>query len=420
MLIYVLLVLMAIYIVNNRFLGKDYSIVNPISVSVYVWILVILIHSYLFRNERYTYYVYSIIIFGNLALSLGFWITCKKKFSFDFSPLNGNRSYVYSEIGLRKLLYLFTILEGIRVLYKIYLIIYKLAGSWNAFLKEGTYVRNMYLSYNGNILENLFEFFCSANALVGYVVLGILFAKSCKKFWKYFFLWSILEIIYALITMSKMCLIMFIIVVGTAFLNNLGTEIQQKKIIRKYFPVLVVVLFLFLLLIGMQRNYANSGSSLVSIVIQKAGIYFAGPTEALGKYIYLYDTDRSLGTKTFVILSRILSRLAISSNNVVLAHGDDIFIGYESINAYTWFKVFYQDYGFWGIIIVPCVIGMIAGAFYNSKEHSLFTDVGCAWGIAAIGLSFYTFIWGQTIYVFILFYAFFMHIVFMNRIYEKN
>ena len=113
---------------------------------------------------------------------------------------------------------------------------------------------------------------------------------------------------------------MFIIVVGTAFLNNLGTEIQQKKIIRKYFPVLVVVLFLFLLLIGMQRNYANSGSSLVSIVIQKAGIYFAGPTEALGKYIYLYDTDRSLGTKTFVILSRILSRLAISSNNVVLAH----------------------------------------------------------------------------------------------------
>ena len=418
MFIVVILCLLMIFFLNYKILGKSYSILNPVSISVYVWFLVIIFHNYYFEYEEYTGFSYSVIALGNIFLALGFWGMSKQKIV--FGRYNSNtKMRSYNTDGIKKILKVLTYIEILRILYNVYIIIYKLAGSWSVFLHSNTYVRNLYLRYSGGTIANLFEFFCNSNALIAYALVGISLARGTKKEKLYFFLWSALELMYALVTMSKMCLIIYVIIVATAFINNLDTNYEQRRAIKKYLPMAILAVLGFLLLIGMQRNYVQKDGGLINIVLKKAGVYFSGPVEAFGKYVSLYGCEWTFGTKTFIVFSRVLSRLGISADTTVLAHGEDIFIGYESINAYTWYKVFYQDFSYIGTMILPMLMGVLAGVFYSRREHDFFGDTCCAWISAVIAMSFYTFMWGQTIYIFILLYAYVIHKLCTNVLYKK-
>lgn len=419
MFIIVILGLILIFFLNYKFLGNFYSVLNPVSISIYVWILVVVCHNYYFSYKQYTDLTYLIILLGNIALAIGFWGTAKKRVVFGKHKIS-TKSIEYDIQGVKKILKVLTFVETIRIIYNIYIVVYKLAGSWNVFLHSSTYVRRLYLSYNGGTISNMFEFFCNANALIAYVLIGVILARGTKREKIYFVFWSFLELIYALITMSKMCLIIYIIVITTTCVNNLSTSYEQKKVVKKYLPLVSIAIFGFLLLIGLQRNYDQKNNALMHVVLQEAGVYFSGPVEALGKYISLYGSEMTLGLKTFAIFARILSRLGISTNTAILAHGDDIFIGYESINAYTWYKVFYQDFSYFGIIIIPLIIGAIAGIFYLRKKHDFIYDTCCSWISAVITMSFYTFMWGQTIYIFILFYAYVIHKKYSHILYKME
>ena len=408
MFIIVVLSLMLIFFLNYKFLGDKYSVLNPISISVYIWVLVVVCHNYYFPHESYTDSAYVIILLGNISLAIGFWGTFRNKIVVG-KHKDFNKSVEYNISGVKKILKILGLIEIVRIIYNIYVIIYKLAGSWSTFFNNSTYVRRLYLSYNGGAAINVFEFLCNANALIAYVLIGVILARGTKKDKKYFVIWSLLELIYALITMSKMCLIIYAIVVATSCINNLNTIRQQKKMVRKYFPLIAIAILGFLLLIGLQRNYDQKSDSLMNVVLQKAGVYFSGPVEALGKYISLYGSEMTLGLKTFTVFARPFSRLGISTNDAILAHGEDIFIGYESINAYTWYKVFYQDFSYFGIVIIPLIIGAMAGIFYSKKSQDFFNDTCCSWISAVVFMSFYTFLWTQTIYVFILLYVYVIH-----------
>lgn len=407
---------------NYKYLGDHYTIFNPVSFSIYVWILVLLMHCYLFDSTDYTSVAYCIVAFGNAALAIGFWLFAKRKITFFIRKPQIKRNKQYDMDKLRTLLFGFMLIEIVRLLYSIYLVVYKLAGSWNMFLTNATYVRKMYLAYNGGVVTNVFEFFCNANALIAYVIVGILLSDKDrkKKNLCLFAIWSACEMAYALITMSKMCFILYVIVVATVYINNIESRQEQRKMIRRYLPALAVCIFVFLMIIGMQRNYGQNDESLLDAVFTKIGIYFSGPTEALGKYINNYQESFYFGGKTFNVVARIFSRLGMNENVAVLAHGEDIDIGYDSINAYTWFKVFFQDFSYAGVILLPLLIGILAGIFYNKGDHS-FSRITCnAWLTAIIVMSFYTFMFGQTIYIFILIYAYILERVLKAKMYIKQ
>ena len=46
MFIIVILGLILIFFLNYKFLGNFYSVLNPVSISIYVWILVVVCHNY--------------------------------------------------------------------------------------------------------------------------------------------------------------------------------------------------------------------------------------------------------------------------------------------------------------------------------------------------------------------------------------
>lgn len=408
--------LIIIYILNRNILKENYKLFNPISSTVIIWSMVLVIHSFYFKNEDYTIVAYSMVLGGILFLAIGFWCFANKTIVMG-KTYRLRKPIGYNESGLFTLIKFTLFVEVIRVVYIIYIIIYKLAGSWSVFLHSGTYVRNMYLAYSGGTLANIFEFITNATAFVGYVVVGIFFANKHKYSKNIVIIFTVLEVVYALVTMSKMCLIIYIIVIGTSYLNNLQKLRDQKRVLRIAAPFLILAIFAFLMIIASQRNYMAMGNDLRSTVLKKAAIYFSGPVEALGVYVRDNKSELSMGAKTFVVFGRILQRLGIVRGKSLLEHGVNIDIGYDTINAYSWFKTFYQDFSYVGILVVPFFLGILGGMIYNTKEKSLFYDVCGSWVTAIFAMSFYTYMWGQTVYCFVIVYAFLLNRILRRKIY---
>lgn len=405
------IILLGINIANYYYLRNEYKLLNPLSVIIYVWLPALITHRVYFGISEYSIQAYICILVGLVALAIGFWFFAKIYVS-DRKSEN-----IYNMKALRKVIEILTILELVRLVY-IALVVYKIAGSWELFLYNTTYVRNLYLIRENSLLQTLFEFFTGANAMLGYVIIGVFLALKERGSKRYIVIWTSIELMIALLTMSKMCFIVYIIVVAVTFFNNLGSFQEQKKLLVKFIPFLGGFIFAFLLLIGMQRNYGKDGN-IVLIVFNKAIFYFSGSIEALAKYMSLYKSDYDFGCNTFIIIERILARLGVAANSEALAHGEFIDIAYEATNVYTWFRTFYLDYSYLGFVIVPFFLGSVAGVFYTPRKHNLFLDVCLSWISCVFALSFYAYMWGQTIYIFVLVYAFLIHKLFGRKIYQE-
>lgn len=395
-----LLGLIVIYAIDYRLNVFGYKVINPVSVLTIIWFVTLLIHRLYFGVAQYTSITYFCIMIGIICFACGFWITEK----FHFSFFKQRKIEKYNMVFFKKLVIILTVLELLRVFYVLILVL-ELAGSLDVFIYNSTYVRRLYLSRSDSLLSNIFEFFLNANAMIGYVIIPIYAINKSKKKWGIVVFWVMLELLFALITMSKMSFILFLIILISSYLGNLGDIRTQKKKIKKIIPILVLGVALFLILIGLQRNYGQFGDSIVMVVLKKAVFYLTSSVEALGKYMSLYESDVEGGRNIFIIISRILERLHIISSSGVLSHAEFIDIKYESTNVYSWFRTFYLDFSYAGYIIGPIIIGTIMGCIYNPNRNRISNQICNAWIIGTVAMSFYTYLWGQTIYVFVLVYA---------------
>ena len=114
MFIIVILGLILIFFLNYKFLGNFYSVLNPVSISIYVWILVVVCHNYYFSYKQYTDLTYLIILLGNIALAIGFWGTAKKRVVFRKHKIS-TKSIEYDIQGVKKILKVLTFIEIIRI-----------------------------------------------------------------------------------------------------------------------------------------------------------------------------------------------------------------------------------------------------------------------------------------------------------------
>lgn len=401
--------------INRRYIAENYKVLNPLSLFLYVWLFVLIMHSVSFDKTEYTDWTYLLILLGIFSFTIAFWISSRcimKSWSGEY------RTYNFDFV-LRLIKWL-TVIEIIRVI-NFSIIVFRLAGSISTFIERNTYVRNLYLAYSGGTFESILNFILNANAMIGYVLIGIYIANQRNRRGVfYLIIWSICEVAIAIVTMSKMCLVIFILVIVITAVNNIDSIWEQKRIIKKYLPFILVGLFGFLLIIGIQRNYSEIGDSFIETVIIKAMYYFDAGVEALGKYMSSYDGELGMGYNTFRFISRIFSRLGLWSNDAVLQHDESIILSFGETNIYTWFKTFFIDFSYAGFFVGPFLWGIIIGLFYNPPLKNLFLDVCTSWLSAILVMTFYAYMWGQTIYIFVLVYAFILHNIFMDKLYVAD
>jgi oligosaccharide repeat unit polymerase len=376
-------------------------------------------HSYYFEEKLYTELAYLCIALGVLFFAFGFWLFTKLYINYTLPNYHPKTQRLiiqgYNHRILIKVMRIFTRIEIIKVLYHVILIIYVIAGSWSNFFGNNTHIRFLYLSHNPGLVQNIFIFMCNATTMIGFVFLGICLAKKTVNARTTMVLWTILEVIFALVTMSKLSYIMYIIVVGISYLNNLGSVRKQKKMFIKLLPYIIMIVISFLFFIGIQRNYGEQG--LLSTVIKERVIdYLVGPTEALGHLLVDKEQRLGWGANTFSFISGILQNLGFVNYHVTTPHTGYVDIGRTTTNVFTWFRPFYLDFSYIGFIIGPFFIGSITGILYNQENHNIFIDVCNAWISAILAMSFFDYLWSQSIYIFIIIYAYIIHRLLTRRL----
>lgn len=401
--------LIAVQMLNKKVLKSEYKVLNPVTVLVMTWCMVYIFHSAYYGVHSYTFITYVIIAVSILAFSITFWLMSNKTIVIKkHKKIDNNVTISYNPVYLKKMLYTFSFIEFIRVVYYCIYIIGIISGSFSFFWNNSTQVRIWYMHANPSFVQNVFEFSMNSLSMIGQVILGVYIAKGNKRKKTYLLFWGVLELICAIVTMSKMSFIIFIMVVAITYLNNLNDLKRQRRSIQRIIPFISVVIVAFLIFIGYQRDYMVQGN-LNDMVFNKTIDYFAGPTEALGIWISRNSSPLTMGASTFSFIGGIFQTLGITTVDISIYSSGFIDIGRTSTNVFTWLLPFYKDFSYLGFVIMPSVIGVIAGGLYNQAKHTLFIDTCNAWISALLAMSFFDFMWSQTIYVFVLFLALFIH-----------
>ena len=376
-----------IYKFNKRQLQHNYRILNPINIYLAVWMITLLTHSFVYIDNSYRknlYNIYYIFWIGTISFCIGFWLLQSKMVSF------GHLSYYeYNNKNLIVLLKIFTTINILRVIY-MFGVVYRLAGNLTVFFSMNTYVRQLYLNRATNIATYLIELPLSVLSMLGYSILGIVVGRKLKGYRSKVIIWCVLEFAMSVITMSKLNLIIFIVVLGISIINNVGKVYIQKKVIKKYMPAIILLIFALLLVISIQRNYSYYGNS-ADIVKSKLLYYIASPLEAFGVSI---ETN--------------------SICNVV----DVVDVGDGATNVFTWFRYFYNRLGILGIVVYPFFIGILAGMVYDTKRNNLLLETANDWIGCLVFMSYYSYLWSHRSYMLVIFAAIVLHLFYKKKLYK--
>lgn len=368
-LFFCLLVYVLILFKNKTYLIHCYKLLNPISTMIYVWILVLLCHYCYWGNFENFYISYLMCTIGVLSLTFGFWMNYRSTINVKTSS-----RVFYNPKFLNKFVRFLVVTELLRFVYYSYVVVYKLAGGmWIALVDDGTALRNLYLSYDANLVEKIFSFSTNLIAYIGYVVIGIYFANKFPKRFVYLGIIILFEIALSVVTMSKLSFSLWVLSFFVSYLNNLDSLYKQKKMLKRFIPAGILLLVSFFLFIGFQRNYMETKGSLEEGVFDGIINYFGGPLQAFDLIL-----DKGLDISSF-------------------EHGM-IYIGRTYTNVYTWFYYFHLLFPFWGIILFPFILGCLAGRIYKPWKHSFFNDVANSWVCVIIAFSFFDFLLKFTVF----------------------
>lgn len=418
MLIIVTIGFIMLLVLNSKILKNNFKVLNPVSILIVTWIVTLLMHNVYFKSNNAILYI--VIFVGILSFCLGFWsfsdkyIFISSKHNFEFDKAEYNYEYIF------RLIKPLTMLELVRLVYYYYIIVIRLSGSLTFFLNNTNLVRFYYLKYNFSFLENVFEFSCNSLAMIGYVLVGIYLSQKNRNGILIVIIWSAIELANAFLTISKMKFIVFILVVAIAYMNNIKGEALQWKKIRKIIPFLLLIFGTFFVIVGYQRNYMVKGD-LITVVTDSTIDYFAGPTEGLKIVIDEYDGGFSLCTHTFSAITGFLKTVGVHvSHGGIIGHNGTVFTGRSETNVYTWFGPFYMDLGYIGFIVFPYLIGILVGILYSQKKKNLFIDICNAWFGALLLMSFFDYMWSQTIYVFVFVLGYIINKKLYMRLYKNE
>lgn len=148
------------------------------------------------------------------------------------------------------------------------------------------------------------------------------------------------------------------------------------------------------MLIGLQRNYAETKGGLEEGVINGIISYFGGPFEAFAQ-----------------IINR---KIDISKYEYGM-----IDIGLSYVNVYTWFYYF-SSITYLGIFILPFIIGFISGWVYRPWKRNIFFDVVNTYISVIFAMSFFDLLLKFTVFPVLFIFTAFINTYCKKIFYQKQ
>lgn len=148
---------------------------------------------------------------------------------------------------------------------------------------------------------------------------------------------------------------------------------RPREVARHLVVPVVALVLLFALVDVLLRKGAiyDPGRRLMGFLVSIYW-YLAAPLAAFGEFLKTHDHDWYLGQSVFLPFYKWLARLHLvpPADAMSIIHMEKLHIPYM-VNVYTYLRNIYEDFGFFGLAVIPYLLGLLAGGIRRRAERFL-------------------------------------------------
>ena len=229
---------------------------------------------------------------------------------------------------------------------------------------------------------------------LGFVLLGVfLYIDTTARRYVYLSGFLLVALATCLVNLSRYDMtvsIMYLILAYCVVSSSVRGE-KRRRVARDLLLPAAAVVIIFVaveMLLRKSGTYGQAGS--LRGVLLSFYWYLASPIAAFNEFLANFQGDYSLGQKTFFPFFKWLYRLHLVAQPSISNYGEFVYIPYPA-NAYTYLRNFYEDFGLFGVTIVPYVLGWLTAAIKDrAARYSQFLNL-YVFLLVPITFSFYSY-----------------------------
>ncbi len=205
----------------------------------------------------------------------------------------------------------------------------------------------------------------SALFAVGFVLLGaFLYIDRTARKYAYLCAFLVMGLAICLMNLSRYDMTVYVLYVifsyGVVCLSA-GEKRFGRAVKDLVLPVLTVVAIFTAVELLLRKRGTYGCTTTAGGILYSFYWYLASPTAALNEFLTDFPGSFDLGQNTFLPFWKWLSRFGLLPAPWVSAYGEYVFVPYPA-NVYTYLRPFYEDFGIWGVAVLPYLLGGLLAA----------------------------------------------------------
>ncbi|MFN2157434.1 MAG: O-antigen polymerase [Anaerolineae bacterium] len=200
---------------------------------------------------------------------------------------------------------------------------------------------------------------------LGFVLLGLLlYVGRRRSRYVYLTLFLLLSLALAVLNLSRKGFMVDLLFLTLSYLwaHHLYRLKKNAEVLRNLLvpAACIAVLFVVIeLLLGKSHLY-NPRDRIAGFLF---AIYWytSAPLAAFGEFLTSWKGDYLMGQSLFLPLYKWLTRLGVAPPSTVALYANKLYIPHM-VNVYSYLRNIYEDFGIFGVAIVPYLLGWISSA----------------------------------------------------------
>lgn len=392
---------------NSSFTARNF----PLIVFSSTWIVTLTLFALNPYNIRPLSETTTLIIFLSvLSVILGILISSIIFNDFFLSlkrPSKNLYFYKFDSKNILKLLKISIVFTIIGIFFEL-IVIDQISGNIieyfsNPILGRKIYVESITNSIKDwNIFQSIANYFLDFNYFSSILAGAYLSISSNKK--KYSFIPIFLALLISIITFQRFFFVQnfSIWLFSIIIISNVLSPKLQKNALKLFYKTFITVGIFFLVfsfaLISLRATFGKENINIEKIseyVVKSNYLYVAGNLGGLNNYIDKNENKpMKLGSSTFRGVEKWLARFgAIESNEVMGSNYEFTKVAKGWVNTYSFMRIFYEDFGFIGVIILSFLWGFVGNLLFNRiiRKFSFLLLYFVSMFLFSYFLSFYSF-----------------------------
>ncbi len=198
---------------------------------------------------------------------------------------------------------------------------------------------------------------------LGFVLLGILvYAGRRRRRYLYLFSFLVLSLAIGILNLSRKGFVVNLLFLTLSYLcvHRLHRLRDAREVLRQLlipFAALVVLFAVIDLLLSKSQLYGPRDR--ITGLLFSIYWYIAAPVAAFAEFLTTRDDVYLMGQSLLLPLYKWLARFHLAPPTSISLFGNKVYIPY-TVNVYSYLRNVHEDFGVWGVAVVPYLVGWIS------------------------------------------------------------